>query len=1138
MAQFTHLHLHTEYSLLDGVGRIQDYLDRAKSLGMTSLAITDHGNLFGAVEFYKKAKSQGVKPIIGLEAYVAEISMESHEGRTFHLILLAETNEGYENLIQISSIGYTKGFYKKPRVDKAFLAAHSKGLIALSACLQGEIPRRIQDYEGEDKIDGAVGEYLSIFGPGNYFLEVQANGIREQRTVNEKLLELSRKHGIPLVATNDTHYVNYGDHTLQDVILCIQTGAKLADRDRMRMETDGLWLKSGDDILRELGSAYAEAVENAGRIAERCHIEIRFDEFKFPDYQVPGGLPIETYLRQLVREGLARRYPGDKLTEEIRERTRYELDVIEKMGYAGYFVVVWDFIDFSVKHGIPIGPGRGSAAGSIVAYALGITQVDPIRYNLIFERFLNPERISMPDIDVDICQERRQEVVEYVTQKYGSDKVAQIITFGTLKARAVIKDVGRVMDVPLSKTDALTKLIDFNSSLAQMKERSAEFRELCAGDPELRDVVEISEKLENRVRHASIHAAGIVITKDPLTTIVPLYSDSRSKTASTQYQAKELESLGLLKMDFLGLRNLTILQRSIDSIRETEGKRIDLQEIPLDDPQIYKMLSAGDTSGVFQLESAGVRRVLTRLRPDRFEDIIAVLALYRPGPLGSGMVEDFISCRHGETEIKYPDDSLKDILEETYGVILYQEQVMKIASKMAGYSLGEADILRRAMGKKDVNTMKKNKERFVAGALSNGHSAETAGRIFDLIDKFGGYGFNKSHSAAYALVAYWTAWFKVNYTKHYYAAILTSEISNIEDVAFYIADARTHKIKLSLPDVNRPGVIFKVDGSGIVFALTAIKNVGWNIVEGIVEEREKNGDYTSLENFALRTKKYGLNKKSLESLILAGALDSLPGNRKQKFDAVDRIMDYASRRAGEDEIQQMNLFGGAKTHGASFTLPETPDFSLSEKLAREKETLGFYCSSHPLDIYAELLDVYRLDTTLAIKDERTGGNNIKICGILREIKKIVAKKSGDVMATFYLEDYYGALPAVLFPKAYKEYAHILTEGKAVYVDGFMQTDYFRDQETKKLIVNRIRYLEDIVREKNFISYILITESDKAKFQLLKHYMSESPGDTRVVFAWRDSGRRQLKPTSYRILPSVEFIRKVNGLFGEKRIVLK
>lgn len=1137
MGNFTHLHLHTEYSLLDGVGRINAYLERAKNLGMTAMAITDHGNLFGAVEFYKKAKKYNIKPIIGLEAYVAEFGMKEKEGRMFHLVLLAENNKGYENLIKISSVAYIEGFYRKPRVDKDFLKMHSEGIIALSACMQGEIPRRILDFENEDKIDSAVREYVDIFGAENFYIEVQANGIKEQKKLNEKLYDLAQKHHLPLVATNDTHYVNRGEHTLQDIIICIQTGAKLNERNRMHIETEELYMKSREEILSGLGKKYLEAIENSSKIADRCNIDIEFEKFKFPNYDVPDGLTIEEYLRKLVYKGLSKRYAGDKLTDEIKERVEYELQIIEKMGYAGYFIVVWDFIYFSKKKGIPIGPGRGSAAGSLVAYSLGITELDPIKYNLIFERFLNPERISMPDIDVDICQERRQEVVEYVTKKYGADKVAQIITFGTLKARAVIRDVGRVLDVQLYKIDALTKLIPFNSNLKQVKENSKEFRDLYENDQELVDVINISEKLENRVRHASIHAAGIVITKDPLTDTIPLYNDSKSNTASTQYQAKELEELGLLKMDFLGLRNLTIIKRTTDYIKKEMGIDININTLPLDSKNVYDMISLGDTSGVFQLESRGMRSLLTKLKPDKFEDIIAVLALYRPGPLGSGMVDDFINCKNGRSKIKYPDNSLEDILKETYGVILYQEQVMKIASRMSKYSLGEADLLRRAMGKKDFKIMEENKEKFVERAITNGYTKEKAEEIFILIDKFAGYGFNKSHSAAYALVAYWTAYFKVNYPRHYYAAFLTSEMNNIEGIAFYIADAKMHNVKLFLPNVNRASSTFVIDKEGIVFALTAIKNIGKTVVDGIVMEHEENGNFTSFENFVVRTKKYGLNKKGLESLILSGALDTLPGNRKQKYESIDKVLDYAARKTNEDEIQQMNLFGGSKSAMGSFTMLESPDFKLEEKLSKEKEYLGFYFSSHPLDIYFDIVNTYKLDTILSIKDDKNI-KNIKICGILREVKKIVTKKTGEVMATFFLEDYTSIIPVILYPKTYKECAHILVEGKAVYINGFVQTDSFNDQETTKIVVNKIKFLDDIIRERDFTAYILINKEDKVKFLTLKQYIRENPGDTKLMFAYKNGYEKQVKNANLRILPSPQFIKKVNKLFGEKRIVLK
>lgn len=697
---FVHLHLHTEYSLLDGVGKIDDYLGRAKELGMQAIAITDHGNLFGALEFYKKARKKGIKPIIGMEAYVCERGMEDKEGRNFHLILLARDNEGYRNLLKISSESFIRGFYYKPRVDKNFLKEHSEGLIALSACMQGEISRRILDMESEDKISSAIDEYVDIFGKENFFIEVQANGIKEQFELNEKLYEIAKQNNLKLVATNDTHYVNEGEHTLQDILICVQTGAKLSDEKRMRIETEELFLKSREQVLGQLGEKYIEAVDNTIVIAERCNVDIEFGHFKFPDYKIPTCVKtIEAFLRKLVYLGLSKRY-SHGLTKSIVERVEYELGIIEKMGYAGYFVVVWDFIDFARRKNIPIGPGRGSAAGSLIAYALGITQLDPLKYNLIFERFLNPERISMPDIDIDICQERRQEVIDYVIEKYGADKVAQIITFGTMKARAAIRDVGRVLNTPLSKIDAVAKLVPFNATIKQTLEGVEEFRKQYLEDREIQKVIDISAKIENKVRHASVHAAGIVITKDPLTDTVPLYCDTKNKVVSTQYQMKELEDLGLLKMDFLGLRNLTNLQRTIDYIKEDLGEEIRLEDIPLNSKKVYELLSRGDTSGVFQMESVGIRKILVKLKPDKFEDIIALLALYRPGPLGSGMVDDFINGKNRITEIKYPHPSLEQTLKETYGVILYQEQVMKIANIMAGYSLGEADLLRRAMGKR------------------------------------------------------------------------------------------------------------------------------------------------------------------------------------------------------------------------------------------------------------------------------------------------------------------------------------------------------------------------------------------------------------------------------------------------------
>lgn len=1134
---FVHLHLHTEYSLLDGVGKIDNYLDRAKELGMQAIAITDHGNLFGALEFYKKARKKGIKPIIGIEAYICEKSMEDREGRNFHLILLAQNNTGYKNLLKLSSESFIRGFYYKPRIDKKFLREHSEGLIALSACMQGEISRRILDMENEESISQAVEEYIDIFGRENFYIEVQANGIKEQFELNEKLYDLAANKNLNLVATNDTHYVNEGEHTLQDVLICVQTGAKLSDEKRMRIETEELFLKSREQILEQLGEKYIEAINNTTIIADKCNVDIEFGHFKFPDYKIPTCVKtIEAFLRKLVYLGLSKRYPHG-LTQSIIERVEYELRIIEKMGYAGYFVVVWDFIDFAKRKNIPIGPGRGSAAGSLIAYALGITQLDPLKYNLIFERFLNPERISMPDIDIDICQERRQEVIDYVIEKYGADKVAQIITFGTMKARAAIRDVGRVLNTPLSKIDAVAKLVPFNASIKQTLEGVEEFRKQYLEDREIQRVIDISAKIENKVRHASVHAAGIVITKDSLTDTVPLYCDIKNKVVSTQYQMKELEDLGLLKMDFLGLRNLTNLQRTIDYIKEDLGEEIRLDDIPLNSKKVYDLLSRGDTSGVFQMESVGIRKILVKLKPEKFEDIIALLALYRPGPLGSGMVDDFINGKNGTTEIKYPHPSLEQTLKETYGVILYQEQVMKIANIMAGYSLGEADLLRRAMGKKNIQIMEENREKFITRSVANGYSEDKAFEMFELIDKFAGYGFNKSHSAAYALIAYWTAYFKAHYMKHYYAALMTSEMAHIEDIAYYVEDAKVHNLKLHLPDINRATSKFIVDRDGIVFSLAAIKNVGEGVSEKILEEYNENGEYKNLEDFVVRTKKYGLNKKALESLILAGALDGLPGNRRQKFESVDKIIDYANRKLKEDDIQQMNLFGEAKSSLGVFTLPQVTEYSLEELLSKEKEYLGFYFSAHPLDSYRKLIKTFRLLPISEVGEEKST-NFYKTYGILRDVKKIVTKNSGQIMGVFELEDYYNKISCVLFPKDYEKYAHTLLEGRAVYVEGSTQIDYFRGAENKKLIIRKLKFLDEIVREKNLKLYILIQEEDREKFSRLKEILNSSTGDMPVFFAIKDKNHKEVKRSKYNITVSKIFLDKIVELMGEDRVTIK
>ncbi|MEG2436591.1 MAG: DNA polymerase III subunit alpha [Cetobacterium sp.] len=1134
---FVHLHLHTEYSLLDGVGKIEEYVDRARQLNMSAIAITDHGNMFGAIEFYKSAISKGIKPIIGLEAYVSEFGMDQKEGRNFHIVLLAKNENGYKNLLKIASEGFLKGFYYRPRIDKTFLKEHSDGIIALSACMQGEISRAILDREPEDKVESKIMEYVKIFGKENFYLEVQGNEIEEQKELNTHLFNYSKKTGVKCVATNDTHYVYKGDHVLQDLVICIQTGSKVSDANRMKIDSKELFLKSREEMIDSLGEKYIEAINQTEEIANRCNLKLEFGELKFPKYEIPScSKNAKDFLRKIVYKGLSQRYPSG-LNEELLKRVEYELDVILKMGYEEYFIVVWDFISYAKGKNIPIGPGRGSAAGSLVAYALKITDLDPIKYNLIFERFLNPERISMPDIDIDICQERRGEVIDYVTKKYGEDKVAQIITFGRMKARAALRDVGRVLDINLAKVDKVAKLIPTFTTLEGALKESLELREMYSEDKEIRNLIDLSQRLENKVRHASIHAAGVVITKEPLTDVVPLYSDNKDKTISTQYQMKELEELGLLKMDFLGLRNLTNIQRTIDYIKETKGKNIKLEEIPLDEKDVYKMLSKGDSLGVFQLESTGIRKILVQLKPNKFEDLIALLALYRPGPLGSGMVESFINCKNGVEEIRYPHPSLEKILKETYGVILYQEQVMKIANIMANYSLGEADLLRRAMGKKQATIMLENRDKFIERATKNNYSKEKAEEIFDLIDKFAGYGFNKSHSAAYAMIAYWTAYFKFLYPEEYYASIMTSEKSNVENVAFYIEDAKNHKIKLRLSDVNNPVSKFTVENGGIRFSLAAIKNVGESLAEKIKVEFDNNGQYIRFEDFIYRLRAQGLNKKNIEALIYSGALDSVPGNRKQKVESIEKAIDYANKKIKEDDIQQMNLFGGAKSEIVNFSFPEVTDFSMDEKLEKEKEYLGFYYSAHPLDKYRWLIATYKMDRISEIKNENSQ-HSIKTYGILRDVKKILTKKTGEAMSTFILEDYYDQISGIIFPREYKEFINQELEGKTVLIEGTLQVDYYNGNENKKIVVRKLIPISELEFGKNNKLYILIKDSSKEKYNRLKELLLDNPGDVSLSFAIDINGEKEVKNSKIKVRVSQYLIKEIEELLGEGSVIIK
>lgn len=1133
-SEFVHLHLHTEYSLLDGVGKIDEYIARAAELGMKAIAITDHGNMFGAVEFYKKAMKKGIKPIIGVEMYIAEKEAELREGKNFHLILLAKNETGYKNLLKISSYGFVKGFYYKPRVDKKFLKEHSEGVIALSACMAGEIPYHILNGEFE-KAEESLKEYLEIFSKENFFIELQDNGVPGQKELNEKLYQMAVENGLEVVATNDVHYVHKGDDVLQDIMVCIQTGSKVSDVNRMRIDTEEIYLKSREQMMEVLGK-YKGAIENSVKIAKLCNLEIEFGKFKFPHYDVPEGeRDINSYIRTLVKQGVAKRY-GENISQEVRDRAEFELGVITRMGYSEYFIVVWDFINYAKTAGIPIGPGRGSAAGSIVAYALGITELDPIKYNLIFERFLNPERISMPDIDIDICQERRQEVIDYVSNKYGKDKVAQIITFGTMKARAAIRDVGRVLDIPLAKTDKIAKMIPQKDDIEGALKTSSELQELYSKDQEVRTLIDYSKRLEGKVRHASIHAAGVVITKESLDEEVPVYFDSKTTTAATQYQMKELEELGILKMDFLGLRNLTVIQRALDYIEENRKIKINLEEIDLEDVESYTLLKRGDTLGVFQLESDGIRKLIMRLSPDRFEDIVALLALYRPGPLGSGMVEDFINVKNGRAEIKYPHPMLESILKETYGVILYQEQVMKIANVMADYSLGEADLLRRAMGKKNFEIMEENRNKFVERAVKNGVEREKAAEIFELIDKFAGYGFNKSHSAAYALIAFWTAYLKVKYPAEFFAALMTSERNSNEKLAQYIENARKNGIEVVAPDVNRSESKFTVDEGKIVFGMAAIKNLGDGMTAKIVEDRKSAGKYSDYEEFAYRAKKLGINRKGMEALVLSGSLDSLNGNRREKYEAIDEVLEKSSKMIARENDIRLSLFGeGAVTY--NFRMPVIPEFSEERMLNGEKEYLGLYFSGHPLKKYQPILEILSYNTVAEIQE-----NDLSMCrtaGIIQESLKKVTK-AGKVMAEFQLEDYFNRIKVIIFPQDYNRFAHIVQDNRAVYVEGSISIDSFGEIEEKKIIAREIKDIEEIDSIKNLKVYILLENEKIVKAEKLKELMVKHSGHCETYLAIRENDKKSLVKLDkkYRVIPSKQFITEVEELLGKGCIKLK
>ncbi|MBX5494518.1 MAG: DNA polymerase III subunit alpha [Bryobacteraceae bacterium] len=1046
---FVHLHCHTDYSLLDGACEINQLMELVSAQNMPAVAMTDHGNLFGAVEFYNKAKEKGIHPIIGCEVYVAQQGhkVKSDTNRYNHLVLLCENQEGYRNLIKLVSTGYLDGFYYKPRIDKDLLAQHSKGLIAMSACLRGDINETLLQERYEDAKALAY-QYQDMFGKGNFFLEIQDHGLDQDRMVMPLLNRLSKDTGIPLVATNDSHYLRKEDARVHEILLCIQTGKTMSDPNRMRFTQPAFYLKSREEMMALFGEI-EHALDRTWEIAQRCQVNLEKVKEPFPRFDVPPEHTIDSYFEYVARQGFERRRPRLEMMAakgilkhdlaEYSERLDREIKIIQQMKFSGYFLIVWDFIRFAKSSGIPVGPGRGSAAGSLVSYAMEITDIDPLQYGLLFERFLNPERVSMPDIDIDFCTHRRGEVIQYVTEKYGREQVAQIITFGTLGAKAALKDVARALDLTFSEADRITKLVpaQLNIKLKDAYEQEPGFEELARKDKRVREVLDTALKLEGMARNAGVHAAGVVISPVPLKELVPLYRTNRDEIV-TQYDMGGLEKLGLLKMDFLGLTTLTIIHDTLRLIKKYRGLDLKIEDIPLTDSYTYERIFCnGYTSGVFQFESAGMRDILVRYKPDRIEDLIALNALYRPGPMG--MIDDFIDRKHGRKEVVYDLPQMKDILEETFGVMVYQEQVMQMANVLAGYSLGEADLLRRAMGKKKPEEMAKQRERFIKGALERGLPQKKVEKVFELMEKFAGYGFNKSHSAAYAYLAFITAYLKAHYPVYFMSALLTSETGNTAKVVKYINECRDMGIKVLPPDVNTSDMDFTPDGDAIRFGLGAIKNVGANAVEAILKARAEKGNFRSLYQFCETVDLSSVNRRVIESLIKAGAMDSLEGTRSQKFAIVEAAMEAGQRAWKDRESGQAGLFFTTVDEPAPEPpLPDLPEWPSREKLAGEKEMIGFYVTGHPLDEYMDkVAELATHDTSNLENLEK--GYEVALCGILTSIQRR-RNKEGKLWASMQIEDLQGSVDAMVFASSYEQLAQQLVEDKAVLVKGVVMPE--------------------------------------------------------------------------------------------------
>ncbi|WIW71708.1 DNA polymerase III subunit alpha [Anaerosinus gibii] len=1130
--QFVHLHVHTEYSLLDGASRIHQLIDRAKELNMPAIAITDHGSMYGVIDFYKAAKAKGVKPIIGCEVYVAPKSrfdkMAVDGESYYHLILLAENQQGYKNLIELVSLAYSEGFYYKPRVDKELLRKYHEGIICLSACIAGEIPAAIIR-DNPERADVLVQEYIDIFGKDNFFIEIQNHGMPEEKKANVELVKLAEKYDLGLVATNDSHYTNRNDSEFHDVLLCIQMGKTVDEENRMRFPNDNFYLKSPEEMEKLFG-AYRGAIENTVKIAERCQVDFVFGQLHLPVFPVPDGMTDESYLRKLCKERLNDRYVT--VTKLETERLDYELSVIQKMGYDSYFLIVWDFINYAKNHDIAVGPGRGSAAGSIVAYLLGITNIDPLKYDLLFERFLNPDRVTMPDIDIDFCYVKREKVIEYVVERYGSERVAQIITFGTMAAKGAIRDVGRALNMTYSEVDRIAKMIpaELNMTIDKALKSNPELQNAYQEEIAVTKLVDFARDVEGLPRHASTHAAGVVIARDPLTDYVPIQV-SADGFAVTQYDKDRVEELGLLKMDFLGLRTLTVISDALVLIKENRGIKVDIDAIDLEDEKTAQMLSNGDTVGVFQMESSGMTTLVKELKPNGFADIIPLVALYRPGPLGSGMVTDFINGRHGRKEVKYLHPLLEPILKETFGVILYQEQVMQIVQVLAGFTLGQADLLRRAMGKKKHSILAAQRENFLNGARSNGIDEALAIEIFDLMAHFADYGFNKSHSAAYAMVAYQTAYLKAHYPNEFMAAMLSSVMGTSDKVGYYIEYCRHQGIQVLPPDINASKASFSVDREAIRFGMAAVKNVGENAIESIIKAREKEDRFTSLVDFCTRVDMRVVNKRVIESLIKCGAFDSQGAKRSQLLAVLDKAVEAAGSRQRDAASGQIGLFGEEEmSEVEDVALPNIEEMPKEQILALEKEITGFYITGHPLDKYRERMQQFMTIESLT-ETEKMDGRIVKIAGLIVNSKRISTKK-GETMCFIEVEDFTNKIEVVVFPKVFYQSMNVLIPDTPVIVSGRLNVN----EESAKILADSIMNFD----EYEPVIRIRIRKSQETEdiFSKLKEIF-ESYGGKNMVYLHLVDSRKVIKAEEkFWFAPTEEAINKIEMILGKGAVQIK